>query len=688
MFQPYTSASVNSSRKKREAAEVPEETYSRKVRIVVTSSSSDKGELRGANPTLESTMAERVERNAITRAQSIEVQPGEPTTRKDSWFSLFSSKKLAETEDVISVQAADDAGSEEATLQAITNKRDLEAGKTFYADVDKERYNINNLRVPAIMDQVEPDIVNTVEEAEEEEEEEILEDPYAEISPKEAPMKDEEEEENADDLQTEKRRFLMCLTSKFFFLLGSILFIALAAHDLQRVRSAGLPPLTDAEADDAPLKSVDDDGDPFIFDASNFTAGGDFEEVLAQEEAAKEERSGALAFESRRRRMQSNCDSAQTNWYTQYWENLPDCIKEAANLLGYDQPTWDAGESVYTDRLHWDELTPEQQTAAFLVFGYEEATWNDYVDRFMASLADTEPPSPSPTEAPTDAPVQDPSTGDANNENDSNEASGGEAGDAVGDNEDSAGDTGETGDQGSEGNEENEDGDQGQDEGGGSSISAFNNGYDINIVGEYPPARRGRTYKVLYILAAMCFLMVGVLDAVHQQLGFHLVMILAGVTGIMAGGFTKSNETGFHVCHSLSTHLFLLQAVLLIYSRLLLTYDHGVRRILNFADGMFALGALMNVVVSYMRYNETSVAMARAAVAAFVFWLVAAIIYVAITLMFWGRRTRAHATGKSTGTKGEEPSVQEQYNRDNHQVVENDDGDCEVSLADPDQKEI
>ena len=349
-----------------------------------------------------------------------------------------------------------------------------------------------------------------------------------------------------------------------------------------------------------------------------------------------------------------------------------------------------------------------------MLFGYEESTWNDYVDRFITNLESTPAPTPSPTDAPVDdpspaeSPVEDPgdevgddqgdggndtepsdgaqeqSDGDANNDTDNTE-SGGETG------EESAGDAGETGDQGSDGNDEtadeNNEGDvQGEDGDSGGSVSAFNNGYNVNIVGEYPTPKRGKTFKILYICAAICFVLVGIMDALHQQLGFHIVMTLAGITGIMAGAFTKSNEMGFHVCHSLSTHLFLLQAVLLIYSRLLLTYDHGVRRILNFADGLFAVGALMNVVVSYMSYNDTSLAMARTGVAAYVFWLIAAIIYIAITLMFWTRRNRTDETGKGTGTgTSAEASVQESCN---HAVVEDNDGDCEVSLADPDQTEI
>ncbi|CAB9529912.1 expressed unknown protein [Seminavis robusta] len=58
-----------------------------------------------------------------------------------------------------------------------------------------------------------------------------------------------------------------------------------------------------------------------------------------------------------------------------WWEELPLEIQAAAEVLGYDQNSWDNVIPVYTEELFWDELTEEQQAAAKLL-GYTQALWD------------------------------------------------------------------------------------------------------------------------------------------------------------------------------------------------------------------------------------------------------------------------------------------------------------------------
>lgn len=696
----YQRLSSNIKGRKKQGSN-PDEPLSRNVRIVITNSN-ERGTVRGDN--LAETMAknegQKDSGTSIARTQSIEVD------EKGGWFStMFSSKKIMEKEDLISMEEADD-GSVEAGFQRDRAKYKMNAD-TFETAAEDDKYDINKLRVPCILDQAEmPEKTQENLKDVPIDDDSLLRDPYSEIRPQDDLMKDEELN-TVEDERTEKSRFMMCMASKALFLLGSILFLVLAVHDYQRVKGAGHQVANLEDSKVAPNQNVDDDVDPFVTGTGNST-GWALEEEMARAEANKEERAGgALASHvwGTRRRMQTRVRRVATNWYTQYWADLPENVQESAGLLGYTEARWNAGESVYTDRLHWHELTPVQQASAYLVFGYDEDSWNDYVDRFLANLANTAAPTWSPTQAPVDPSHQDTGdpegggepdsgngtteTNDETSQGDVETSEGGaaidrETGDAV---EGNGGDTGNPGDQGSDGNEatEGEREDQAEpasdeDSERGGTVSEFNSGYSVNIDGDYPAEERGKTFKALYICAALCFMMVGIMDALHQQLGFHVVMIVAGIMGIMAGGFTQSNEKAFHVCHSISSHLFLLQAVLLVYSRLLLNYDNSVRRVLNVADGLFVVGALMNVVVSYMRYDDTSMAMTKTALAASVFWCVAAIIYVAITAMLWRNR---HHTSKSDGSGGE-CSLAESCN-----VIQSGGGDCEdceVSLPDQGHK--
>lgn len=70
------------------------------------------------------------------------------------------------------------------------------------------------------------------------------------------------------------------------------------------------------------------------------------------------------------------CCSSAAGEYDDYdWNELPDDVKEAAKVLGYDKKIWDGDGKPPTDDKDWDELTKEQQEAA-IVLGYDEDKWD------------------------------------------------------------------------------------------------------------------------------------------------------------------------------------------------------------------------------------------------------------------------------------------------------------------------
>ena len=57
-----------------------------------------------------------------------------------------------------------------------------------------------------------------------------------------------------------------------------------------------------------------------------------------------------------------------------YFDELPSETQAAAAVLGYDQETWDEGEETDATDQDWEEMTSEQQEAA-MKLGYDEDSW-------------------------------------------------------------------------------------------------------------------------------------------------------------------------------------------------------------------------------------------------------------------------------------------------------------------------
>jgi len=829
-------------------------------------------------------LANKKNKDSQKAADAEENANAEARTHGDTWYNEDSSKKY----DINALRVPSVLDDEEGDLPPHSQARFNNRSNNTYT----YNYNYKDATKGAEWD----------EEAEPEDDiDELEKNPYAELGTKGGLMTDRNDEAE-DEHDDSKKRFFMALSSKLLFLIGSALFLYLAVHDYQRVNAALSPPTaedlaTEAEAFAAEREQasaaaaaaaaagatggggneneenndpvnvviavtpVAMEGEPISYDTISYEVAdreNDSDPFVAQNPVAnfefevEGEQAGSLrkqAGGTRRRRLrlhhhhQRGGRHLQQNWYTQYWEYLPEDIQEAAGLLGYTQDAWDNAQSVYTDRLYWHQLTPVQQEAAWVVFGYTEETWDDYIDRYLNTLRTTDAPTfapptsttdaptsatpvfvpvtiapttgaplvddpvagpetMEPTEPPTDEPATDapvsgvdklvggatagepatdppatgvdelvvgatagepatdpPATGDDQLE-DTGAPVGGEdnatddffptapadpkdtyykdvpwselpedaknAAETLGytqgtwnsdgwvltselfwdqltDGEKEAatvlgyskftwdsrngGAVVATGEQPSDPAQPNDAAQPSLVEGGDdgnttfalnetglieNQVSAFNNGYNINIMGKYPAEPRGQLYMILYIAAAACFILVGTIDGYHQRLGFHAVMALAGVAGVMAGAFTSfRNGYGFHICHSISTHLFLLQAALLIYSRVQLPYDKVVRKVLAVGDGFFFAGALMHVVISYLRYDDTTRDMAISTLAASACWCLAGLVYVETTILLWVR-------SRERIPDEEELSIAESSN-----VIHIDGGEYEIAYKEP-----
>lgn len=57
------------------------------------------------------------------------------------------------------------------------------------------------------------------------------------------------------------------------------------------------------------------------------------------------------------------------------WKELPEEVKAAAKVLGYNKKMWNKDEEPAVSDEYWDDLTPEQQQAAATI-GYTKETWD------------------------------------------------------------------------------------------------------------------------------------------------------------------------------------------------------------------------------------------------------------------------------------------------------------------------
>ena len=66
-----------------------------------------------------------------------------------------------------------------------------------------------------------------------------------------------------------------------------------------------------------------------------------------------------------------------TGKYDDYdWKELPDDVKKACKVLGYDRKLWDKDGKAACEDKDWDELTPDEQAAA-KILGYNQKSWDE-----------------------------------------------------------------------------------------------------------------------------------------------------------------------------------------------------------------------------------------------------------------------------------------------------------------------
>lgn len=127
-------------------------------------------------------------------------------------------------------------------------------------------------------------------------------------------------------------------------------------------------------------------------------------------------------------------------------------------------------------------------------------------------------------------------------------------------------------------------------------------------------------YQILYFFAATCFVLVGIFDLIIERHAFHVLMILAGVFGVVSSVYVEDNLRLSNICNCVSVHFFLLEAVTLFgehkkYRRVGVGVggaedeeeeeeERWMKNCGTLGDLEFVLGSLIDVVVSV--YSTTA----------------------------------------------------------------------------------
>ena len=362
-------------------------------------------------------------------------------------------------------------------------------------------------------------------------------------------------------------------------------------------------------------------------------------------------------------------------WEDYDWSELPQDIQAAYMVLGYSQESWDNGLGVFSDDLSWDELSDDEKAAAITI-GYTQAIWDGPATSPPADTMTPETPATTGDEATEDAPdakyydyywadlPQDVQSAYAvlgyteeswNNgesvdseELDWDELSAEEQQALVylGYNQELWDNTPST----------------------AMSSSAYES-VDDDYIFKVSTSREEEVwvsrYMILYFAAALSFVLMGLIDWIRERNWFHILMIMAGLFGLVSAMLLEKDRTASNACNLISVHFFFFEGLHIVWHRFesrkrLKSGNHEVSEeaaegqgssthetsimsglwwippLLIAADIFFVVGALLDVILSYFyfeRSSEWNLAIARVFGFSSLLWLASALMYLLATLV-------------------------------------------------------
>jgi hypothetical protein len=136
-------------------------------------------------------------------------------------------------------------------------------------------------------------------------------------------------------------------------------------------------------------------------------------------------------------------------------------------------------------------------------------------------------------------------------------------------------------------------------------------------------------YTIIYCVAALGYVMTGILDFCRQPGLDGIAFILAGGFGLASAICTDVNPWLAIVFNAVSVHLFMLEAIALLCRR---SFFGGLEIWLRISDSFFLIGSLIDVAISYtFIFNVFNATLAVLGIVGSCLWVCTSLIYVGST---------------------------------------------------------
>ena len=304
----------------------------------------------------------------------------------------------------------------------------------------------------------------------------------------------------------------------------------------------------------------------------------------------------------------------------EWWRDLPPDIQQLYGVLGYNEALWDGGiEEAPSDDLYWSELSAEEQKAA-LILGYTQEIW-DAEDVAFELLA----------QSPSNSTMSWPSTNTESNTTNVSPIPAGDIDAGYYDDYDweelpkhaqeaatTLGYSLKTWDMDGVAFSDNFYWDELSEElKEAAALLGYNKeswdneelasayiSYDDDYILQVGTSDVWISeYQIYYFFASLSFVFVGLFDLIRERRIFHLLMILAGLFGVVSAVYVEEDIHLSNVFNCISVSLFLCEGITLFgaHKRSALTSGAAkwMKRAVMLGDFEFIVGALLDVILSF-----------------------------------------------------------------------------------------
>jgi hypothetical protein len=351
-------------------------------------------------------------------------------------------------------------------------------------------------------------------------------------------------------------------------------------------------------------------------------------------------------------------------WESRSWDSLPVRIIEALEILGCTEELWVSKKQAFTEELSWNDLTEQQQEEASFL-GYTEDNWHEILSTYDNAVVNDgasdleEDNDDEETVAERNAPSEAPVVASVSKDTPKQSANATVKPTGRGD------------------NSKAETGSPTQTTSATPTASPTTPRKAPKMATE-PPANVTKLEtrfpskseclsddvfmtvldvevswaQMYYLVAALCFLVTGILNWIREQQVFHIWLVQGAICMILSALCTGWTEAGAVLFRALAFHCYLVEGAFMLRLRKNIRPLEGLET-LSYAlwagDGLFGSASVVSIITAYWQIIDPNAAfdlnVARGDLLSAWLWLLASVIYMLSPfILFWKvRGGKAHS---------------------------------------------